>query len=315
MRHRDPLTTPVLRLLRQDGRASYTRIAETLGISRKRVTEIVQRAVDTHEVVFTVSVSPDLLGLQRFGYVQLRMDGPVGPARAGLIAMPETTFVADITGDAPLDTEIRVGPDPHLRHTLERIRALPHVSDIRTHVYESIEINLYSPLRTGRTGMSLDRTDRAIVRHLQRDGRATYAELGESVGVSASAARLRLRRLVAADALKVVGVPARHADSDVPTLGVGIRTRGALDPAVQLVRSLEPEFLAIAIGEYELIATLRAQRVADLVPLVDRLVSSPEVATLRTWTNLRMLKEEYGRGELLSVKHEVPAVSAAAGSE
>ena len=300
MEHRDPLTPQVLNALREDGRASYTRIAESLGVTRHRVTQIVERAVEHREVAFTVSVSPDLLALQRFAYTQLRLDGPVAPVREALIAMPETTFVADISGEAPIDAEIRVGEDPHLRRTLDRIRCLPGVRDMHTHLYESIEINLYSPLRTGRTGFRLDATDRAIVRRLQVDGRASFLELGVAAGISPSGARLRLNRLVQHGAVKVVGIPVRHDAPDVLTLGVGIRVCGELAAALDRVRSLEPEFLAVTIGEYELIATLSADSVEGLLELTDRLRASPEVAGIRTWTNLRTVKEEYGRGDRIA---------------
>lgn len=300
MDQRDPLTPQVLKALREDGRTSYTRIAESLGITRKRVTQIVQRAVDGGEVIFTVSVSPDLLALQRFGYVQLRLDGPVEPVREALIAMPETTFVADISGEAPIDAEIRVGADPQLRETLDRIRSLPGVRDMETHLYESIEINLYSPLRTGNAGFGLDAADRAIVRHLQLDGRASFPEQAAAAGISPSGARLRLARLVRQGAVKVVGIPVRRDSPGTPTLGVGIRVRGSLDAALERVRSLEPEFLAVTIGTYELIATLSADSAEELIDLADRLRASPEIAGIRTWANLRIVKEEYGRGDRLA---------------
>ena len=300
MEQRDPLTPQVLAALREDGRASYTRIAQSLGVTRRRVTQIVERAVERHEVVFTVSVSPDLLALQRFAYTQLRLDGPVSAVRDALIAMPETTFVAEISGEAPIDAEIRVGADPHLRQTLDRIRGLPGVRDLQTHLYESIEINLYSPLRTGHTAFRLDAVDRAIVRRLQIDGRASFLELGEAAGISPSGARLRLNRLVGTDAVKVVGIPVRHHSPHVLTLGVGIRVRGEVAAALEQVRSLSPEFLAVTIGEYELIATLAAPSVDELLHLADQLRASPHVAGMRTWTNLRTVKEEYGRGDRLA---------------
>lgn len=300
MEHRDPIAPLALGALREDGRASYTRIAESLGITRKRVTQIVQRAIEHDEITFTVSVSPDLLSLQRFGYVQLRLEGPVAPVRDALVSMPETTFVADISGDAPIDAEIRVGEDPHLQETLDRIRSLPGVRDMQTHLYESIEINLYSPLRTGRAGFRLDAADRAIVRHLQADGRASFLELAEAAGISPSGARLRLGRMIRHDAVKVVGIPVRKDGPSLPTLGVGIRVRGALAPALERVRGLRPEFLAVTIGEYELIATLSAGSIDELLDLSDRLRAFPEVASIRTWTNLRTVKEEYGRGDRLA---------------
>jgi Lrp/AsnC family transcriptional regulator for asnA, asnC and gidA len=52
----------------------------------------------------------------------------------------------------------------------------------------------------------LDDIDRALIIALQLDGRRTYAELGEQVGLSAGGARLRVLRLEERGVLQVVGV-------------------------------------------------------------------------------------------------------------
>ncbi len=49
-------------------------------------------------------------------------------------------------------------------------------------------------------------TDRATLRELQVDGRIPYADLGPKVGLSPSAARLRLQPLIDAKVVQVVGV-------------------------------------------------------------------------------------------------------------
>jgi Lrp/AsnC family transcriptional regulator for asnA, asnC and gidA len=52
----------------------------------------------------------------------------------------------------------------------------------------------------------MDDIDRAILRELQVDGRIPYADLGPKVGLSPSAARHRLQRLIDSHAVQVVGV-------------------------------------------------------------------------------------------------------------
>lgn len=206
--------------------------------------------------------------------------------------MSETIFVADIIGDFPIDVEIRGGADPRLQQTFDRIRMLPNVRDVPTHLYESIEKNLYSQLRTDRAKFRLDAIDRAIVRQLQVDGCASLSELSQAAGISPSGARLR--RFTQHDAVKIVGTPARRTGPEQLTLGVGIRIRGDLDAALQIVRSLDPEFLAVAIGQFELIATLDANSVDGLIELADRLRASPEIVDIRTRTNLRTSRRSMG---------------------
>lgn len=294
------LRADVLRELRENGRASYSHIAERLGVSRRQVTHVVQSALERNELRLTVSISPDLMGLERFAYLQVTVHGDLDPVREALVAMPETTFVADITGGFALDAEIRVGADPHLRRTVDTVRQLPGVRGLRTHIYESIEINQFSPLWTGRTRFQVDDADRLIIRHLQQDGRASFRELGASAGISPSGARLRFERLLEHGAVKVVGIPVRSARSTAPSLGVGIHVHGRLDSAIERVRALDPEFLAVTVGTYDMIATLSADDPEELIGAVDRLRGLDEVSNLESWSNLRIVKEQYGEGDRLS---------------
>ena len=50
--------------------------------------------------------------------------------------------------------------------------------------------------------VELDELDEAILRHLQRNGRATNYEVGEAVGLSASAASRRIQALEASGAIR-----------------------------------------------------------------------------------------------------------------
>ncbi|GAA3826186.1 Lrp/AsnC family transcriptional regulator [Streptomyces chiangmaiensis] len=70
----------------------------------------------------------------------------------------------------------------------------------------------------------MDEIDRAILRELQIDGRIAYSDLGPRVGLSASAARQRLQRLLDSKVVQVVGVtdPMRMGGQAMALLGVGV---------------------------------------------------------------------------------------------
>ena len=284
----------VLRALQEDGRASYSRIAADLGVPRRLVTQIVQQAVESNELRLTVSISPDLLGLERFAYLQVAVEGPVEPVRRALIELPESSFVADVAGVFPIDVEVRVGADPHLGELLAAIQEIPGVRSLRTHLYESIEVNRYSPLRTGHTDFKVDEQDRAVIAHLQRDGRASYRELGEAAGLSAGGARLRFERLKRAGVVKVVAMPVRDHQRETPSIGMGIRTRLATPEALEL--------LAVAIGSYNFLATFSRESAEELIAVTDRLRAEPAITAVESWANLRVLKEQYGEGDRLNVR-------------
>lgn len=289
----------ILEALRDDGRASYAQIAKRVGLSRHQVAAIVQSAVDDDELHLTVSISPDLLGLKRFAYIQIAIAGPVKPARDALISMTETTFVADIAGRYSIDAEVRVGSDPHLRQTLDAVLQLPGVSDVRTTLYESIEVNRFSPSHTAKAPLTIDNVDRALIGHLQRDARASYRVLGEATGLSPSGARLRFNRLIRSGAIKVVGIPVRVGQPETPTLGLGIRAGVPVKELLPRLKALNPEFLAVAIGAYDFIATISADSDHELVETMERLRGSEGLAEVECWANLRIAKEQYGESASL----------------
>ncbi|MEU6776762.1 Lrp/AsnC family transcriptional regulator [Streptomyces sp. NPDC046759] len=70
----------------------------------------------------------------------------------------------------------------------------------------------------------MDEIDRAILRELQTDGRIAYADLGPRVGLSASAARQRLQRLLDSKTVQVVGVtdPMAMGGQAMALLGIGV---------------------------------------------------------------------------------------------
>lgn len=291
----------VLDELRDDGRASFARIASKVGIPRHQVAQIVRTAVADHELHLTVSISPDLLGLERFAYLQIEVSGPVHPARSALVAMAETSFVADVAGHGSIDAEVRVGPDPHLRQTLDAILQLPGVRTIRTTLYESIEVNRYSPFQTGRTSLHIDETDRALIGHLRTDARASYRELAEASGLSPSGARLRYERLVGHGVIRVVGIPVRSGQPDTPTMGLGIRAGAPVAELLPRITALDPEFLAVTIGAYDFIATISAGSADGLVTAIERLRAIEGLAEVDCWANLTITKEQYGESDRLII--------------
>lgn len=286
----------VLQEFQEDGRASYARVAVKLGLPRNVVIRTVRVAIDRGELRLAVSLSPNLLGLNRSAYVQIGLDAAAAPARDALVQMPETTFVADVAGPYPLDVELRVDSDRHLRDTLERITLLPGVRDLRTHLYERIEVNQYSPLRAEHSALRLDDVDRRLIRGLQQHCRASFRELGETSGLSASGARLRYERLVKHGAVKVVGIPVRGDRSETPSVGIGIRTRGRIADLLPALRALKPEFLAVCLGGYDFIATLSGGSAAQLLETTDRLRNMDAISAVDVWANLRIVKEQYGSG-------------------
>ena len=99
---------------------------------------------------------------------------------------------------------------------------------------------------------SLDDTDRAIIEHLQVDGRLPYTRLGAAVGLSEAAVRQRVQRLIDSGVMQVVAV------TDPLSLGlgrmamIGGRCEGDLEVVASKVQALdEVAYLVMTAGSFD----------------------------------------------------------------
>ena len=93
----------------------------------------------------------------------------------------------------------------------------------------------------------LDRTDAAIVRHLQNNARLSNKELAAAVGVAPSTCLERVRRLSAEGVLR-----GYHADVDPQAVGVGLQAMISIRLG-QHSRPLVETFQAHALGLSEVV--------------------------------------------------------------
>jgi Lrp/AsnC family transcriptional regulator for asnA, asnC and gidA len=119
----------------------------------------------------------------------------------------------------------------------------------------------------------VDDIDRAILRELQTDGRIAYADLGPKVGLSASAARQRLQRLLDTKAVQVVGVtdPMSMGGQAMALLGIGVDG----DPravADALAARSEVVYAVLTSGGFDLFAEVVAAGPRELLDFVNDVV-------------------------------------------
>jgi Lrp/AsnC family transcriptional regulator for asnA, asnC and gidA len=123
----------------------------------------------------------------------------------------------------------------------------------------------------------VDEIDRAILRELQIDGRIAYAELGPKVGLSASAARQRLQRLLDSQAVQVVGVtdPMGMGGQAMALLGIAVDG----DPravADALAERAEVVYSVLTSGGFDLFAEVVCPGPRDLLDFVNDVVRQIE---------------------------------------
>ncbi len=100
----------------------------------------------------------------------------------------------------------------------------------------------------------LDDTDRAIVGHLQYDGRMPYTEIAAELGLSEGAVRRRVKRMTDAGVLQIVGIvePQLLEWNAAGMIGVTVQAGHLKTAAEEIAQFPEVTYLFMASGGFDL---------------------------------------------------------------
>ncbi len=145
--------------------------------------------------------------------------------------------------------------------------------------------------------IDLDDTDKAIIDHLQFDGRMPYSKLGPLVGLSPAAVRQRVLALTEQGVIQIVAV------TDPTMLGfdqqawVGISVNGDLDDAAHQIAALEEaDYVVITAGRYDIMIEIVCEDTDHLLAVMNRLRSLDCVIATELFTYMRLVKQTYDWG-------------------
>jgi DNA-binding Lrp family transcriptional regulator len=291
---RDEIDTRLVQALQREGRASHLDLARELGVSRTLVAARVRDLLSSRTVRVIAAVDPALLGQHVLAHVSIEVAGAADPIARWLVDIPEAVLVSAVAGTHALVTEIRVGTHEELNAILERIRARDGVAAIDSRVYTRMLKGLFMP--DYRSDVPVDAIDRRLIEALQVDGRTSYRELAEVVGLSPTSVRTRVTRLLDARVIKISAVEARGLHGRQLSMGLGVDV-AALEPALldHIARSDHVEFAAQTVGASDLVITIAGPSPAVLLGQLDELRCLPGVRRVEAWSHLRVFKEDYNR--------------------
>lgn len=145
--------------------------------------------------------------------------------------------------------------------------------------------------------MHLDETDRAIIEHLQSDGRMTYTRLGAEVRLSEAAARQRVQRLLDAEVVQIVAVTNPLAGGKRRMAMVGVRTSGNTGPIGEALSAMDDiDYLVVTAGSFDFLCEAIVDDDAALLALGNRIRSVPGVVSTETFVYLDLLKQTFAWG-------------------
>jgi DNA-binding Lrp family transcriptional regulator len=291
----DEIDEAITELLEADGRLAHREIAQRVGLSRSAAAARVQRLLTTGQVVIRGAVHPAVLGRPALAHVSVSVHGRAAPVAAEVARREDVPFLSLTSGQHGLVAEVRSSSLREIDRAVSELRAIPGVSEVDTLTYVEVMRDVIGPV--GDAATTIDDVDRALLAGLQQDGRASYVDLAERVGLSAAGARRRVVRLIDERVVRV-GAVVRHSGRDRQSaMGFGIRLTGDHDHVVATLTAMPSViFVARTLGRFDVLVTIRAFAAAQLVDVLDTVRALPGVRALESWTHLDVVKESYASG-------------------
>ncbi|MBN9619160.1 MAG: AsnC family transcriptional regulator, partial [Actinobacteria bacterium] len=198
----DDVDVELVDALRRDGRASFESLADTIGLSRRATRTRVQRILDDGVVRVVATVRPEFDGIHAIAHLSVGVSSTDRDEVARAITeLDESVFVSIVSGQSAVVAEVRTATLTRLADVVDQVRGIAGVRDVDTVVYTDVLKEPHLPPPSALPGVgdcerAIDDLDRALVARLRTDGRASYADLAQQVGLSAAATRARVRRLI-----------------------------------------------------------------------------------------------------------------------
>jgi len=133
---------------------------------------------------------------------------------------------------------------------------------------------------------TLDPIDRTLVEALQRDGRASYADLADLVGLSPAATRVRVQRLLDSGVVEVVGVT-NPLELGYPVMAaLGIRVdRNVRDVADRIAAIDGVIYVVFTSGSFDLLVEVLCPDSTRLLQVIDGEIRSiADVRSVESFT-------------------------------
>ncbi|MEU7140706.1 Lrp/AsnC family transcriptional regulator [Nocardia sp. NPDC046473] len=308
----DAVDRGLIHALHIDGRVAFRDIATVLGVSENTVARRYRklRGEGTVRVVGMVNGG-------RLGYVSWTVrvrctpDAAMSVAKA-LADRADTSFVYLLSGGTEVSCTVQAATsqeqDALLLNKLPRTSRVVSVSahlvlrgfalpsgwgGVAALSPEQAAGLAPPPVESSTAPVELDDGDRALLHALNRDGRASYAELSTVTGWSESTVRRRLAML------RRTGVLQFHLD--MPPAAIGFRTEARLwinaqpadvvDVAEALARRSEVAFAALTTGSTNLLVAVNCRDTTDLsLFLTERIAPLHGVNSMETAPIIRTIK-------------------------
>ena len=140
----DATSKRIIEQLQLDGRRSYAKIGQAVGLSEPAVRQRVQKLTDAGVTQIVAVTDPMRLGFERLAMIGIRVSGDTRIVAARLSEMPEVSYLVLTAGSFDIMIEVVCEDDSDLIEVLNgKIRAIDGVAETETFMYLEIKKQKY----------------------------------------------------------------------------------------------------------------------------------------------------------------------------
>lgn len=133
----DELDFSILSYLQQDGRMSFTVIAEKLGVSIGTIRTRFNKLIEDGTINIIGRVDPDKVGFRSYAHIAVYVRPATLKKKVAeeIMTMPEVSFLAMTSGDYDLEVDVMCRDNDHLVKFVNELSNINGVNQTKTTIY------------------------------------------------------------------------------------------------------------------------------------------------------------------------------------
>ena len=225
----DKTDSKILIALNKDGRYSYAKLARQLGIKATTISKRVEDMKNKDVLAIRAVPNPEKLGYKAMAAIALDVEIPrLSQVTDKLVENPNISYLSTTFGkfDVILFAEYRDYENLY-KLVREEIPSIPGIQTIETFIISEMKKRYQGTSSTTSISdkpYSVDEIDEEIINELRIDGRASFTEMANKIGISSATVSRRVANLVRKGIIEiaVVANPTKLGRHVVAFLGLQV---------------------------------------------------------------------------------------------